>query len=174
MVNQQQSLKDTDFNVNLDVNLKNKEQLESEPSSLEIMQADMQAAIRAKKKVSNLDESMVLGISSVKTTDQLQSSDADTSLMSGRASDDNNDRSLNAEQLSRVIEMAWEDRTPFSAIAHSYGLDESAVIKLMRQELQPASFRLWRKRVSGRVTKHQANRNFTVGRAYCQTQYKPR
>lgn len=170
MVHQQQSLKGTDFNVNL----KNKEQLESEPSSLEIMQADMQAAIRAKKKVGNLDESMVSGISSVKTG-QLQSSGADTSLMSCRASDDdNNDMALNAEQLSRVIEMAWEDRTPFSAIEHSYGLDESAVIKLMRQELQPSSFRLWRKRVSGRVTKHQANRNFTVGRAYCQTQYKPR
>lgn len=173
MVNQQQSLKDTDFNVSLNVNLNNKEQLESDTSSLEIMQADMQAAIRAKKKVGNLDESMVSGIS-VKTG-QLQSWDADTSLMGCRISDDdNNDMPLNAEQLSRVIEMAWEDRTPFSAIEHGYGLDESAVIKLMRQELQPSSFRLWRKRVSGRVTKHQANRNFTVGRAYCQTQYKPR
>ncbi|WP_406947781.1 TIGR03643 family protein [Psychrobacter luti] len=79
-----------------------------------------------------------------------------------------------AVQLSRVIEMAWEDRTPFEAIEQSYGLDETAVIKLMRQELKPSSFRLWRQRVTNRVTKHQAKRPFDVGRAYCKTQYKPR
>lgn len=81
---------------------------------------------------------------------------------------------LDAVQLSRVIEMAWEDRTPFEAIEHSYALDETAVIKLMRQELKPSSFRLWRRRVTSRVTKHQAKRPFDVGRAYCKTQYKPR
>nr|WP_320158013.1 TIGR03643 family protein [Psychrobacter immobilis] len=77
-------------------------------------------------------------------------------------------------QLSRVIEMAWEDRTPFEAIEHSYGLDETAVIKLMRQELKASSFRLWRQRVTNRATKHLAKRPFDVGRAYCKTQYKPR
>ena len=81
---------------------------------------------------------------------------------------------LDAVQLSRVIEMAWEDRTPFEAIEHSYGLNETAVIKLMRQQLKPSSFRLWRQRVTSRATKHQAKRPFDVGRAYCKTQYKPR
>lgn len=81
---------------------------------------------------------------------------------------------LDAVQLSRVIEMAWEDRTPFEAIEHSYALNETAVIKLMRQELKPSSFRLWRQRVTSRATKHQAERPFDVGRAYCKTQYKPR
>ena len=82
--------------------------------------------------------------------------------------------SLDAVQLSRVIEMAWEDRTPFEAIEHSYALNETAVIKLMRQELKPSSFRLWRQRVTSRVTKHQTKRPFDVGRAYCKSQYKPR
>ena len=81
---------------------------------------------------------------------------------------------LDAVQLSRVIEMAWEDRTPFEAIEHSYGLNETAVIKLMRQELKPSSFRLWRQRVTSRATKHLAKRPFDVGRAYCKTKYKPR
>ena len=81
---------------------------------------------------------------------------------------------LDAVQLSRVIEMAWEDRTPFEAIEHSYALNETAVIKLMRQELKPSSFRLWRQRVTSRATKHQSKRPFDVGRAYCKTQYKPR
>ena len=81
---------------------------------------------------------------------------------------------LDAVQLSRVIEMAWEDCTPFEAIEHSYALNETAVIKLMRQELKPSSFRLWRQRVTSRVTKHQTKRPFDVGRAYCKSQYKPR
>ena len=81
---------------------------------------------------------------------------------------------LDAVQLSRVLEMAWEDRTPVEAIEHSYALNETAVIKLMRQELKPSSFRLWRQRVTSRATKHQAKRPFDVGRAYCKTQYKPR
>lgn len=85
-----------------------------------------------------------------------------------------NINALDAVQLSRVIEMAWEDRTPFEAIEHSYALNETAVIKLMRQELKPSSFRLWRQRVTSRATKHQAKHPFDVGRAYCKTQYKPR
>jgi uncharacterized protein (TIGR03643 family) len=76
--------------------------------------------------------------------------------------------------LSRVIEMAWEDRTPFEAIHQQFGLDESAVIRLMRRQLKPASFRLWRARVHGRKTKHLQLRSAQVSRGYCPTQYKHR
>lgn len=76
------------------------------------------------------------------------------------------------EQRSRIIEMAWEDRTPFEAIERLFGLNESAVIKLMRAELKASSFRLWRARVSGRKTKHLKLRHPDVARAYCPTQYK--
>ncbi len=54
--------------------------------------------------------------------------------------------------------MAWEDRTPFEAVQTQFGLNESAVIKLMRAQLQRSSFKLWRQRVQGRVTKHAALR----------------
>lgn len=77
-----------------------------------------------------------------------------------------------AEDTSRIIEMAWEDRTPFEAIERLYGLNESAVIILMRQQLKPNSFKLWRQRVTGRKTKHLALRGFDFGRAYCPSQYK--
>ena len=82
-------------------------------------------------------------------------------------------QSFDAADTSRIIEMAWEDRTPFEAIEVNYGLDESAVITLMRRELKPSSFRLWRKRVTHRVTQHAALRVPGVYRAYCPTQYKP-
>ena len=75
-------------------------------------------------------------------------------------------------QLSRIIEMAWEDRTPFEAIAFNFGLNESAVISLMRRQIKPSSFRLWRKRVSSRKTKHQSLRSPDVSRGYCPSQYK--
>lgn len=65
---------------------------------------------------------------------------------------------LNSADESRIIEMAWEDRTPFEAIKAQFGLDESAVIDLMRAQLKPSSFRMWRKRMKGRVTKHAALR----------------
>ena len=74
--------------------------------------------------------------------------------------------------VSRIIEMAWEDRTSFEAIERLYDLNESRVIELMRRELKPSSFRMWRKRVTGRVTKHAALRLLDVNRAYCPTQYK--
>ena len=77
-----------------------------------------------------------------------------------------------AEDTSRIIEMAWEDRTPFEAIERLYGLNESAVIILMRQQLKPNSFKLWRQRVTGRKTKNLALRGFDFGRAYCPSQYK--
>ena len=63
--------------------------------------------------------------------------------------------SPNAE-ISAVIRMAWEDRTTFDEIREKTGYSEADVIRTMRRELQPGSFRLWRKRVTGRVTKHRA------------------
>ena len=81
---------------------------------------------------------------------------------------------LSAADHSRVIEMAWEDRTPFEAIERLYGLPEAAVIRLMRRSLKPKAFKNWRQRVSGRVTKHGARRDPSVARGYCATQYKQR
>ena len=81
-------------------------------------------------------------------------------------------KTLTEPDISRMIEMAWEDRTPFDAIEKSFGLSEPKVIQLMRYELKRSSFELWRKRVSGRATKHAALRNKSVNRAYCPTQYK--
>ena len=78
------------------------------------------------------------------------------------------------DEVSRIIEMAWEDRTPFEAIALQFDLLEPEVIKFMRQQLQAKSFKIWRKRVNGRVTKHTKLRGNNVTRAYCPTQYKPR
>lgn len=80
--------------------------------------------------------------------------------------------SFNEDDLHRIIEMAWEDRTPFEAIERLFDLAEPQVIALMRAQLKPRSFRLWRARVSGRKTKHQALRPAGVLRAYCPTQYK--
>ncbi|EJI84651.1 hypothetical protein AEST_23260 [Alishewanella aestuarii B11] len=79
---------------------------------------------------------------------------------------------FNDEQRSRIIEMAWEDRTPFEAIENLYGLNENALIRFMRAELKASCFRLWRARVSGRKTKHLKLRNPEISRAYCPTQYK--
>lgn len=59
------------------------------------------------------------------------------------------------EYVDRVIEMAWEDRTPFDAIEFQFGLKENDVRKLMRENLKRSSFELWRKRVKGRKTKHK-------------------
>lgn len=123
------------------------------------MQADMDAALQKKQR--NIDYS-----------DEVSQAKSDELI--AKTVNDAGDRVLDDVQISRVIEMAWEDRTPFGAIEHSYGLDETGVIKLMRQELKPSSFRLWRQRVSNRATKHEAKRSFEVGRAYCKTQYKQR
>ena len=56
--------------------------------------------------------------------------------------------------IDRLIEMCWEDRTPFEAIQYQFGLKEDEAIKIMRNNLKPKSFKVWRKRVSGRKTKH--------------------
>ena len=76
------------------------------------------------------------------------------------------------EDLSRIIEMAWEDRTPFEAIQCEFGLSEAAVIRLMRQNMKPSSFKMWRARMTGRKTKHLQLRSPEVIRAYCSRQYK--
>lgn len=81
---------------------------------------------------------------------------------------------LSETDQSRIIEMAWEDRTPFEAIEATFGLPEAEVIRLMRRHLKPGSFRLWRKRVTGRKTKHKKLRHPAINRGYCPTQYKHR
>ena len=132
-------------------------------ATLATMQADMDAALKNKQRdhtSTNLNNPQTHAVKS--------------SPVIAASSNDMTVHALDESQVSRVIEMAWEDRTPFEAIEHSYGLNESGVITLMRQVLKPSSFRLWRQRVSSRATKHEAIRGFTVGRAYCKTQYKPR
>ncbi len=66
--------------------------------------------------------------------------------------------SLAQADISRIIEMAWEDRTSFEAIEHQFGLNESAVIRLMRSEMKASSFKMWRKRMASRATKHESLR----------------
>ena len=66
---------------------------------------------------------------------------------------------LSPGDVSAVIQMAWEDRTTFETIYERVGLSEPEVIRLMRAELNPSSFRLWRIRMKGRTTKHRALRS---------------
>lgn len=71
---------------------------------------------------------------------------------------------LTAEDTDHIIAMAWENRTPFEAIEYQFGLSEQEVIDLMRKNLKPYSWRLWRKRVHGRKTKFQKLRSNEVSR----------
>lgn len=71
---------------------------------------------------------------------------------------------LTEEDISRVIEMAWEDRTPFEAIQLQFGLNQDGVIKLMRAQLKLSSFKMWRKRTHGQTTKHLKLRSSQVVR----------
>jgi uncharacterized protein (TIGR03643 family) len=80
------------------------------------------------------------------------------------------DNTLNTEQIDRIIEMAWEDRTPFEAIEFQFGLNESQVKALMQEMLKPASYRRWRIRVTNRATKHLHKRTFAEGRFKCTMQ----
>ncbi len=73
---------------------------------------------------------------------------------------------------SRIIEMAWEDKTTFDAIERLYGLDESALMKLMKEWLKFGSYKLWRKRVKVKSCKHMQLRTVKITRAYSPTQYK--
>ena len=77
---------------------------------------------------------------------------------------------LELKDIDRIIEMAWEERTPFDAITFQFRLKEQEVINLMRRELKPSSFRLWRARVQGRATKHSKKRTFDEGRFKCSRQ----
>ena len=72
--------------------------------------------------------------------------------------------------VDRIIEMAWEDRTTFESIKFQFNLDEKQVIELMRKEMKMKSFKMWRKRVQGRKTKHQKLRTFEKGRFKCSRQ----
>ncbi|MEX2478306.1 MAG: TIGR03643 family protein [Gracilimonas sp.] len=78
---------------------------------------------------------------------------------------------LSTANKSRIIEMAWEDRTPFDAIEFQFGLSEGETIELMRSEIKSSSFKLWRKRVSGRNTKHRKKRKEDVKRFVSPDQY---
>lgn len=77
---------------------------------------------------------------------------------------------LTTEDVDRIIEMAWEDRTTFEAINFQFNLNEQEVIQLMRKEMKPSSFKMWRKRVQGRKTKHEKLRTFEKGRFKCSRQ----
>jgi uncharacterized protein (TIGR03643 family) len=74
-------------------------------------------------------------------------------------------------ELDRIIEMAWEDRTPFEALLFQFGLPEKDVIKLMRGELKESSFKRWRKRVNSGVSqKHLKKRSPDMLRFKCSRQ----
>ncbi len=73
-------------------------------------------------------------------------------------------KNLTERDLDRIIEMAWEDRTPFDAIESQFGVPEAEVIKLMRKHMKESSFKMWRKRVQGRSTKHRQKRDDSVHR----------
>tara|TARA_Y200000002_G_scaffold86086_1_gene68541 strand:+ start:3745 stop:4002 length:258 start_codon:yes stop_codon:yes gene_type:complete len=79
---------------------------------------------------------------------------------------------MSEDDLNRIIEMAWEDRTPFDVIYKEFELNQNEVVSLMRKNLKPTSFKLWRKRVSGRKTKHLSKRNNQIDRHKCDRQGK--
>lgn len=74
------------------------------------------------------------------------------------------------KDIDRIIEMAWEDRTTFEAIEKQFGLKQDDVIKLMRKQMKPSSFKMWRERTKGRSTKHAALRSDEVDRFKCSRQ----
>ena len=71
---------------------------------------------------------------------------------------------LSEKDIDRLIEMAWEDRTPFEAIELQYNLKENEVRRLMRKHMKRSPFIMWRKRVKSRKTKHLSLRSFIKGR----------
>jgi uncharacterized protein (TIGR03643 family) len=77
---------------------------------------------------------------------------------------------LSQAAIDRIIQMAWEDRTSFDAIREQFGLTPGEVIALMRREMKPSSFKMWRERTKGRKTKHVALRGFEVGSFRCSSQ----
>ena len=83
---------------------------------------------------------------------------------------------LTEREVDRIIQMCWEDRTPFDAIEAQFGISHDDVVNLMRKNLKKSSFKVWRERVRGRKTKHSELRNFKVGRhqSYDQPKYRKR
>ncbi len=79
---------------------------------------------------------------------------------------------MDQDSLNRIIEMAWEDRTPFDVIYQEFDITQKELERLMRNNLKPSSFKLWRKRISGRKTKHIAKRNNQIDRHKCDRQGK--
>ncbi len=77
---------------------------------------------------------------------------------------------LTPQQTDRIIEMAWEDRTPFEAIRFQFGLTEDKVKELMKRELKFSSYKLWRERVERCQTKHAGRRNKEIDRFRCSRQ----
>lgn len=78
---------------------------------------------------------------------------------------------MDLREKNRIIEMAWEDRTPFDAIENQFDITESEVVKLMRSELKPSSFKMWRKRVNSGVSqKHLKKRKDDITRFKCTRQ----
>jgi len=79
---------------------------------------------------------------------------------------------LSEEDISRLIEMAWEDKTPFEAILKTYQLDEPSLMRLMQKHLKASSYRLWRKRTKERSSKHLKLRSQDIKRHHSETQNK--
>ncbi|MEM9077351.1 MAG: TIGR03643 family protein [Bacteroidota bacterium] len=79
-------------------------------------------------------------------------------------------KNFSERDIDRIIEMAWEDRTPFEAITYQFGISEQETIELMRKEMKRSSFKMWRKRVQGRSTKHAKLRDSDVNRFKCKMQ----
>jgi len=79
-------------------------------------------------------------------------------------------KALSERDIDRIVEMAWEDRTPFEAITFQFGLKEQEVIELMRREMKPSSWRMWRERVQGRSSKHQKKRGYDRTNHKCNRQ----
>ena len=79
---------------------------------------------------------------------------------------------MDKDSLNRIIEMAWEDRTPFDIIYKEFNITQNDLERLMRNNLKPSSFKLWRKRVSGKKTKHIAKRSNQIDRHKCDRQGK--
>ena len=79
-------------------------------------------------------------------------------------------KSKRLEEIDRIIEMAWEDRTPFEAIFNQFNINEKELIAIMRNNLKKSSFKLWRERVGGRKTKHSKLREEGVDRFKCKLQ----
>ena len=77
---------------------------------------------------------------------------------------------LSQDDRDRIVQMAWEDRTPFDAILAQFDIKEQEVIELMRREMKPSSWRMWRERVQGRSTKHSSKANIEDFRHHCSQQ----